>query len=456
MQIPKRSGRIWGIFHGERSELREKYGLASHQSALRSGLPLRSGLLCASCSVHRHKHPHPLDLAQAARSSATDQATINSLPHTVSQIYDLAILGAGISGLGVAQAAAEGGLSTLVLEAAGTAKATSNNTLRIIHGGFRYLQKLQLSRVIQSLNDQTYVAKTFPDATKALACLMPLKSWGLKSKLPVACAALAYGSAMRALKSPLTAPKILAAKMLAEIAPQLATRAPYGALCWHDLVITNPGLLAAQLTEQIIHAGVTLLTETKVTAVTKTTNGYTIATELGEQYLARKVVNTLGPWIRSIALPQTIIDPGPRWCLGFNITTSHQIHPTHAIAVESADGRLFFAVPRGEHTTIGTWYTPCAAPSSSTTNTQPVIPSDELERFITAWNRAWPEQSITRQAVIACDSGILPMLRDSATGPVLYGAEIISTNDNYTEVLSTKYTTFRSQGRRVISPNIAR
>lgn len=365
-------------------------------------------------------------------------------------MYELAILGAGISGLGVAQAAAERGITTLVLEASTPATATSNNTLRIIHGGFRYLQKLQITRVIQSLNDQTYVATTFPEATQPLACLMPLKSWGLKSKVPVTGAALVYGATMRALKSPLTTPEILSPKIVREIAPLLAHSAPHGALCWHDLVLTDPRLLAAQLTERIIQAGVTLRTQTKVTAVTKTATGYSITTELGEKIAAKAVVNTLGPWISSIELPKTAIYPTPRWCLGFNITISKQLHPTHAIAVEGADGRLFFAVPRGNHTAIGTWYTPCEAPTSSMTGTQTSIPARELANFISAWNSAWPEQAIGQDAIVSFDAGILPMLRESSSGPLLYGAEVVATSDNYTEVLSTKYTTFRSQGRRVV------
>lgn len=368
------------------------------------------------------------------------------MPHN----YDVIILGGGISGLGVALAAAERRVPALVLEAGELASATSNNTLRIVHGGFRYLQKLQLPRVIRSLNDQSYVARHFPDAVAPLACLMPLRRFGLKSRLPVTVAALMYGTTMKLAGSPLPTPRVVSQRTLHDIAPQLTPLAPYGALCWHDLVMTNPQAIASQLAHELSQHGIDLQLHTTATSVTRTTHGYTIATGTGQTFTARSVVNTLGPWVRSIDLPSVRQRAQPQWCRGFNITISRQIHPTHAIAVESPDGRLFFAVPRGSSTTIGTWYTPCNSLHVNDLGTPCTVDPAEVTKFITAWNASWPAQHIAPEDIIGTDAGVLPMYREGASGPELYGAELITTRDNYCEVLSTKYTTFRSQGRAVV------
>jgi tRNA-dihydrouridine synthase len=79
--------------------------------------------------------------------------------------YEITIIGGGIAGLGVAEACAARGVNALVLEAHKTAQATSDNTLRIIHGGFRYLQQANIARVIRSLRDQSSIARDFPEAT---------------------------------------------------------------------------------------------------------------------------------------------------------------------------------------------------------------------------------------------------------------------------------------------------
>jgi glycerol-3-phosphate dehydrogenase len=369
------------------------------------------------------------------------------MPHN----YDVIILGGGISGLGVARAAAERRIPALVIEAGEIASATSNNTLRIIHGGFRYLQKLQLPRVIRSLNDQTYAATHFPDAVTPLPCLMPLRQFGLKSKLPVTAAALMYGTTMKLARSPLPTPRVLSTRAVEQLAPQLAPLAPHGALCWYDLVMTDPLAIATQLSQEVTAQNVTILQHTKAVSVTRTPHGYTVTTNTGETLSTRSVVNTLGPWIHSITLPESPLRTHSQWCLGFNLTISRQLHPTHAIAVESPDGRLFFAVPRGATTTIGTWYSPCSAPNLNTLGTPLTIAPENITRFITSWNTAWPAQSISEGDVIATDVGILPMRREGRSGPELFGAELISTNNNYCEVLSTKYTTFRSQGRAVVA-----
>ena len=61
--------------------------------------------------------------------------------------YDIAVIGGGVSGLGVATEAARRGYSVVLLEKQQCCGGTSASSLRIIHGGLRYLQSLDFSRV---------------------------------------------------------------------------------------------------------------------------------------------------------------------------------------------------------------------------------------------------------------------------------------------------------------------
>jgi glycerol-3-phosphate dehydrogenase len=366
------------------------------------------------------------------------------------QPYDVIIIGGGIAGLGVAEACAKRHLSTLLLEAKQVGKATSNNTLRIIHGGFRYLQQANLPRVIRSLNDQTHVLESYPQAVAPLPCLMPLAARGFKSRLPVTAAAYTYGAIMKLCRSPLPAPKVLNPHTLASIAPILTELGTHGALCWHDVVMTHPQEVAASLTRELSQKGSHIKEGTTAHTITKTKEGFEVTTDTGETIHARKIVTTLGPWLNTLSLPSELAGPRPRWCLGFNITIKRQIHPTHAIGVQSPDGRLFFCVPRGAHTAIGTWYTPCETPDISSAGVTPTVPPQEIDRFIQSFNQALPAASITESDIDSIDAGILPMKSCGRSGPNLYGSEIIHRAGNYCEVISTKYTTFRSQGERVV------
>jgi glycerol-3-phosphate dehydrogenase len=360
--------------------------------------------------------------------------------------FDVIVIGGGVSGLGVARETTAAGISTLLVEAASCGNATSNNTLRIIHGGFRYLQTLDFPRVIKSLNDQTALITEVPDAVQPLPCLMPLARFGMKSRLPVTCANLLYGAIMRVNRSPLPSPHIISSSKVNSHVKILRNRAPHGALCWHDGVMVDPARVTSHLVNQITSRGGTIKTNTPVARVEKTTTGFTVHSSTGDSWSARTVVSTLGPNLASIELPSELAGTRPLWCKGFNLVVKQQLDPKYGIGIESADGRLFFCVPRENGTAIGTWYLPhpdVAVP--------PSVSEHEIAQFLRAFNAALPGCEITKNDITHIDVGILPMERTSPSGPILVAHERIHAHQGLIEVMSTKYTTFRSQGRAVLS-----
>lgn len=367
------------------------------------------------------------------------------------QHYDVIVIGGGVSGLGVALEASRRHMSTLLLDAGRCAEATSNNTLRIIHGGFRYLQTLHIARMIRSLNDQSEVFSTYRDAVRELPCLMPLRRFGLKSRIPVAMAAAVYGAAMKMCHSPLSSPTILSASEFSNIMPTLS--APHGALQWNDVVMLKPELVVSTLVDMIRSKGAIVQEGAVVAEVRDASRGYTVTLATGEEVGAQRVVNTLGPWLNTIKVPSGMGRIHPEWCLGFNLIVRPQLHESYALGAQSPDGRLFFCVPRGEGTSIGTWYLPVSRDSELFTlgrGQKPVVDERHIEEFIASFNLTLPEFAIRREDIIGMDVGILPMRAVGPHGPRLYGSEVIHVDRGYVEVLSTKYTTFRSQGIRVM------
>jgi len=365
-------------------------------------------------------------------------------PSTV-ETFDLIILGGGISGLGVAREAAHQKRKTLLLEAHACGSATSNNTLRIIHGGFRYLQHGDLPRVIKSLLDQKALLREAPDAVVPLPCVMTLKRFGLKSRIPVTCAAILYGAIMRLCGSPLKRPSVLSAETVNETIPLLRGLAPHGALCWHDAVMVEPQRVTEMLMREATTGPVEIKEHTPVASVTRVDDLFEVRGSCGTTWRSRAVANTLGPWISKVEIPEYLHGEQPLWCKGFNITISRQLDPTYGIGVESEDGRLFFCVPRGQGSAIGTWYVPCANDGEP-----PSLPEQEIESFIAAFNRALPGANVRAAEIVATDVGVLPMVKDSPHGPLLVSNERIHAAGRYAEVISTKYTTFRAQGRKVL------
>jgi glycerol-3-phosphate dehydrogenase len=92
----------------------------------------------------------------------------------VTRHFDVVIIGGGIHGVGVAQAAASGGHSVLLLEQTGLASATSGRSSKLIHGGLRYLEDLHFSLVRESLRERALLLKLAPGLVRLQVFHIPI------------------------------------------------------------------------------------------------------------------------------------------------------------------------------------------------------------------------------------------------------------------------------------------
>jgi len=94
--------------------------------------------------------------------------------------FDLIIVGGGVYGIMIALEATRRGLAPLLLERDDFAAATSANSLRILHGGLRYLQRLDIGRSLESIRERAWWLSQFPEHAAPLPCLMPLYGGGFR------------------------------------------------------------------------------------------------------------------------------------------------------------------------------------------------------------------------------------------------------------------------------------
>ena len=107
--------------------------------------------------------------------------------------YDLVVIGAGIQGAGVAQAAAAAGYSVLVLEQTAIAAGTSSKSSKLIHGGLRYLESAQFSLVRESLRERALLLKLAPELVKLRALHIPVYRDSTRSSLTIRAGLSLYG-----------------------------------------------------------------------------------------------------------------------------------------------------------------------------------------------------------------------------------------------------------------------
>ncbi|NNF15871.1 MAG: FAD-dependent oxidoreductase [Gammaproteobacteria bacterium] len=88
--------------------------------------------------------------------------------------YDVVIVGGGIQGVGVAQAAAAEGYSVLLLEKSSLAHGTSSKSSKLIHGGLRYLENAEFSLVRESLHERKVLLEVAPDLVRMKRFIIPV------------------------------------------------------------------------------------------------------------------------------------------------------------------------------------------------------------------------------------------------------------------------------------------
>jgi len=100
--------------------------------------------------------------------------------------YDIVIIGGGIQGVGVAQAAAAAGYRVLLLEKQAIASATSSRSSKLIHGGLRYLETAQFGLVRKALRERAILLHIAPDLVRPIVFHIPVyknssrKSWQIR------------------------------------------------------------------------------------------------------------------------------------------------------------------------------------------------------------------------------------------------------------------------------------
>lgn len=99
--------------------------------------------------------------------------------------YDLVVIGAGIQGAGVAQAAAAAGYSVLVLEQTAIAAGTSSKSSKLIHGGLRYLETAQFGLVRESLRERALLLKLAPELIELKPLHIPVYKNSTRSPMTI-------------------------------------------------------------------------------------------------------------------------------------------------------------------------------------------------------------------------------------------------------------------------------
>jgi glycerol-3-phosphate dehydrogenase len=358
-------------------------------------------------------------------------------------IYDLAVIGGGINGAGIARDAAGRGAKVILLERGDLARGTSSASTKLIHGGLRYLEYYEFKLVRESLMERERLWAIAPHIIWPMRFVLPYQK-GIRPRWLVRLGLFLYDHIGGRKRLPTT--RSVNLKTEPAGAPLLAgfTSGFEYSDCWVDdarLVALN-ALDAAE-------RGAEIRTGAEVTHLERRGDLWHVEVAGQAAIKARAIANAAGPAVLDLLARTTghSSNAGERIRLvrGSHIVVAKMFDTPQAYFCQNADGRIFFAIPyEDDFTLIGTTDADHHGPLDNITAT-----AEEIA-YICASAGAYFKQKLTPTDVIYSYAGVRPLVDDGSGKPEAasrgYHFDVDASADGKAPILSVfggKITTFR-------------
>ena len=369
---------------------------------------------------------------------------------------DLVVVGGGITGLGVARLAARNGLSVAVLERGDLASGASSATSHMLHGGLRYLEHGHFSLVREALHERAALSRMAPHLAQPTRFLIPFHHGDRRPPWMVGLGLAAYD----AFAGPrgLTRHARIRAREALALEPGLEATQLVGAGLYSDAVMDDVGLAVAVARDAAAH-GATLATYTEVVAARPGANDTVEVIARSHldgretHWRARCVVNATGAWIdRTRATLQRSLYPGSADPAPIMRPTRgvHLVFPAltrgHGLLVFARrDARVFFLVPFGPYSLVGTTETEVASPPDHDAG---LASADEIRYLRFELRRVLP--GAADAPALALTSGLRPLLASEGRVSAASREHRIVVDGPVLTLAGGKYTTFRVMARDLL------
>ncbi len=382
-------------------------------------------------------------------------------PHT----YDVAVIGGGATGLGVALDAAARGFSVVLVESHDFAKGTSSRATKLVHGGVRYLAQGNIALVREALHERTTLLANAPHLAQPLAFVMPsYRFW----EAPFYGVGLKMYDALAG-KAGLGATEFLNRDETLALLPNSKKEGPGGQLkggvkYWDGQF--DDARLALALARTAAAKGALLVNYCAATGLIheggKVAGLHVKDVETGTTYdiKAKSVINATGVWVDQFRMEdgkamgrdvKAMVAPSQ----GVHIVVDRSFLPAghtvnHAMLIpKTADGRVLFAVPWLGKTILGTTDTP-----RHDVVREPLAFKEEVD-FILNESARYLTKAPTRADIKSIWVGLRPLVKpadddgDNTKGLSREHTILVSKSGLVT-VTGGKWTTYRAMAEDVL------
>lgn len=353
------------------------------------------------------------------------------------QVYDIAIIGGGINGAGIARDAAGRGLSVLLVEQGDLASGTSSASTKLIHGGLRYLEFYQFRLVRESLAEREILLRAAPHIIWPLRFVLPFRPgdrpwWMLRAGLFI------YDHLGGRHLLPATRGLDLGTDPAGKPLQSDIRRGFEYSDCWAD-----DARLVVLTARDAADRGATILPRTQCHSARADGGLWALTLSSGVAARAKVLVNAAGPSVSRV-LSDVVGQTAPtrvRMVKGSHIVVPRLFQHERCYLLQNPDGRICFAIPwQDDFTLIGTTDEDFAGePTSVTISTAEI---DYLCHAVSSWFR----RPVMPPDVVWSYAGVRPLRDDGATAAQEATRDYVLELTGTPPVLSVfggKITTFR-------------
>lgn len=391
---------------------------------------------------------------------------VSAVAKNKQEIYDIAIIGGGIAGAGIARDASLRGIRAVLFEANTFGSGTSSRSSKLIHGGIRYLELSwnalcrgafgeawkNLRFVFLSLKECGTLEKIAPGLVQPIDLIIPIYHSDTRRPITIYLGAILY-SLLSLFSGKGRLPKIFTSrKSLLKRLPALSSEGLAGGLLIRDHTTDDLALVKATIASAIKN-GAVCFEKTKITAFEYDfeKNTYKILAEGASSgyFYARKLLNATGPWVDKTRellhdkeYGENMIEP----VAGSHITLKKFL--PNSVILQAQDGRLFFVINREDQARVGTTEWRCEDPD----RVQPT--TADIDYLLNSLSKYFPALKFSRADILSSDAAVRPLAKprkNTRENEISREHEIRVDHSGVIHVLGVKLTDHRRAAEEIVS-----
>ncbi len=385
-----------------------------------------------------------------------------------SQEFDVLIVGGGIHGAAVAREASRQGFKTALIEMNDFGHSTSFNSMKVIHGGLRYLQHCNLKRIRQSVRSRKIMQNIAPHLLKTVPFLVPTYGYGIKSKNAMRVAfsindMISFDRNFNiASQNYIPGGKVIDKKEVLRILPGINKEKLTGGAIWYEAVVQNTERVLLEFLYHAYNYDFTAANYVEAIELINGDNGIKgvkvkdLINSNEFNIYAKIFVNAVGPWFNLIQKSLNLTKkPKIELTKAVNIIINKKIFSEYSVGLEGKESfsdtdafikrgkRLFFFVPIENYTMIGTSYKLYNGDINDFG-----VSKEDIQEIIDEVNYLYPSIELTFNDVSFYHAGLLPLEKTTGLDNIqaerhstIYDYEDENNLKNLFSIKSVKYTT---------------